>query len=325
MIVAPLEGLAAINLSTIALATLKDEPAVNKVPLAVSLWLMHGLELGLGMVLLSKFLPTFAKKATVKVSLPTWLFIHNLIDRVLPQTLQTWLGVGFTLFTELCILPAAVALLFATAKLKYAGETFDRFQRSTQPKNQSAQVVVLIHGNRFNECQWHFPRMLMHARGLHEATEIITVNYFGGPIMRNHGPKTSTVEGCSREVVSQIQAELKLRGVEDISRVVLIGHSLGGVVSAYIKENLAAEHGLPVSNVVAISAPLGGSALLEWAHKKPFLRRTFRTGNQFSEFFPENTEMLKLRAKMAENASDYFAVTGACDPLVRPESALLSK
>ena len=298
---------------------------LHRIVLSVLLWLAHGLQLGLSMVFLSKFLPTFAKTSVVIFSLPTWKAVHRVADSVFPQTVQKWLGVLFTLVTEICILPAAVALLFATAKLKYAGEHFD-YRGSAGGKGQGKrQVLVLIHGNRFNECQWHFPRMLMHARGWHQSMEIVTVNYFGGPVMRSHEALTSSVEGCSRVVLGKIQEELKLRGVEDVSQVVLMGHSLGGVVSAYIKENLSEEAGLPVTNVVAIAAPLGGSALLEWAHSKPIIRKSFRTDNQFLEFHPSNVEMRKLREKMKKNSSDYFAVTGACDPLVRPDSALLGK
>jgi len=41
------------------------------------------------------------------------------------------------------------------------------------------------------------------------------------------------------------------------------------------------------------------------------------------EFCPTSESMAELRKRMNVNKSSYFAVSGACDPLVRPDSALL--
>ena len=147
--------------------------------------------------------------------------------------------------------------------------------------------------------------------------------------------------------------------------LVLIGHSLGGLVSTYIAEHLTSklvcrptEHAdrslgsvhVRVRGVVAISAPIGGSVLLAWL-RDTLPRSLFPVPvlgiNPFRgigrDFCPDARTILRLRAKVAasedrlreqrdavptasplsrdEDACRLF-ISGACDPLVLPPSAL---
>ena len=94
-----------------------------------------------------------------------------------------------------------------------------------------------------------------------------------------------------------------------------MGHSLGGVVAAVLAEQSV----LPARDVIAWSAPFGGSALLLWG--KPFYR--FPEGIIYDDFCPTSAKLAALRASMASSSVRYFGITGTCDPLVRPASAVL--
>eukprot|EP00510_Aplanochytrium_minuta_P000339 CAMPEP_0184022580 /NCGR_PEP_ID=MMETSP0954-20121128/10710_1 /TAXON_ID=627963 /ORGANISM="Aplanochytrium sp, Strain PBS07" /LENGTH=463 /DNA_ID=CAMNT_0026305021 /DNA_START=131 /DNA_END=1522 /DNA_ORIENTATION=+ len=328
----PLDALLLMNIRFLyLLAGLSNVNIVVKALLYAVFYVIFGIHIGLTLTIISRFAPVKLKRVLSFIGEVPSMMLFKLLDRLFPVPVQTVAGIPFTLCTELLIIPCAGTILYAVAQMKYRGEVFDVSNKgkiasttSREKGSKQSKVLVLIHGNRFNECQWLFGRILMQARGLNEKTEIITVNYFKGSTMRNHWESTETVEGCSKVVVSQILAQLKERGIEDMDQMILMGHSLGGVVSAYINEYLAKEHNLPVSKVIAWSAPFAGSDLLLWAKNQPYLNST--TANRLKierEFCPTSKSMAALRERMSLNKSKYFALTGRCDPLVRPGSALL--
>jgi pimeloyl-ACP methyl ester carboxylesterase len=304
--------------------------------LALFLWATVGVQVGCGMLLASRFLPSAGCRAAFLVAtsgvsdvlLSLW---PRSPDTPLWRALGVALGIPFTLVTELCIFPVAVVVLSFTAALKRAGEDFDSdggASASSVAGEKKTTLVVLIHGNGFNECQWLYGRLLLNGAPFAGQTSILTVNYFGGPLLRKHNRRTRTVEGCSDVVMGQIDAQLKARGSPRFDKVVLMGHSLGGVVSSYIAEHYKTlSDGSPVTSVIARSAPLGGSALLHFAKRSTFLSRLLPLrGGIHDDFCPSSKKLVALRASIAQSAASgrvhFTGITGFCDPLVRPESAL---
>ena len=108
----------------------------------------------------------------------------------------------------------------------------------------------------------------------------------------------------------------------------LAGHSLGGVISAYIAENMAEEHNLPITDVVSWSAPLKGSDLLQFGVSSGIhhLLKPFNdiTAGINRDFHPASPTLTTLRAQIQASPVRYFGVTGGCDLMVRPHSALPS-
>lgn len=272
----------------------------------------------------SRFAPLWLKRiyAFPTLHLPSRL---DLVSTVVPTFALRMFGIPFTLLSEIFIIPCAVVILFLVAQLKDFGDYFDDHLDHLKPveKPHHDTLVILIHGNRFNECQWLFGRVLMHSR-FGDRADFITVNYFVGPMKRDHTKETVRIEGCSAIVLEQIKYEIDRRGLKP-KKVVLMGHSLGGVVSTHIAES--EDHDLPITHVVSWSAPLAGSALLLWG-KQVGLADPNDEGIR-KEFCPTNEKLHKLQAKVESSVKtgrvSYFAVTGYCDPLVRPESALLTK
>ena len=82
----------------------------------------------------------------------------------------------------------------------------------SRPKNDicalTQVVVVLLHGDRFNECQWMYARSLMYAHGWHERASLVALNLFSGPFLRDHSPATGTLADCSAIAIAQINAHL---------------------------------------------------------------------------------------------------------------------
>jgi len=119
------------------------------------------------------------------------------------------------------------------------------------------------------------------------------------------------------QIAAQKINELKLEGP-----LVLVGHSLGGILAAYIKEhNLCAPSQIDL--VIAISSPFAGSATLVRAlGLLPVVLSDQVRGNQLLEWFiPNSRNMDDLLSCMSGDMRRYRFIGADIDPFVRPDSA----
>ena len=218
-------------------------------------------------------------------------------------------------------------------------------------------LVVLLHGLGFNEGQWLLPRMWMSGRkGWREHVDITTVNYHGGPVLCT-ADKSQTIEEYGRIAAAQIRrvfyneedgdegddgddglegAGGAGRGGEGASagprtgtegercryqRVVLVGHSLGGVVAACIREHNLCGHDVPITHVAAVSSPFHGSDCLAWVRSHGI--NVGAKSAIHNELMPGAAYARRLRQAMATSDCTYIMMAGGCDFIVRPHSALL--
>ena len=95
-------------------------------------------------------------------------------------------------------------------------------------------------------------------------------------------------------------------------------------MSAYIKEHLGSK--LPIRRVISWSAPLSGSFLLWWAKERLRGWHEIITDKGVTrEFCPSNPITIDLRERMERTdavSPTYFTISGFCDFLVRPSSAM---
>merc|ERR1711962_1983750 len=94
--------------------------------------------------------------------------------------------------------------------------------------------------------------------------------------------------------------------------VVLVGHSLGGLVAAYILEHKLCPS-VHVMAVVAVSAPFAGSALLGWAHRAlpSWLVAWVRTENVTDSWLtPDSPALEGLQRLMARDPTRYRFISG---------------
>jgi len=288
--------------------------------------------LGISLVLVAKFTPFPVIRALHSLGFTYGNIYHSALDILIPRLFRVAGGMLYTFVSELLLIPAISFLLFGVAQLKYAGEDFNENLNRRSPekrlKNKLPEIViVLIHGNEFNECQWLFGRMYLMSRPFGERLTFVSVNMFSGLLMRAHTARTITLKGCANIALKQILNDLEARDLQP-KHVVLMGHSLGGAVSAYIKEYLAKDAGLPVELVVSWSAPLAGSPLLLWAKNNLRFLTSHLSRGIMNEFCPTSRTTTELRQRMLEtekaNPGTYCGITGSCDPLVSPSSALPS-
>ncbi|KTD03787.1 putative lipase [Legionella geestiana] len=104
-------------------------------------------------------------------------------------------------------------------------------------------------------------------------------------------------------------------------RVILMGHSRGGLVCAWLAENLAREHGIEVLQVISIGTPFGGSHLamapLSW------YSASIEEMQADSEFLQALNERIKASSTTYSSyvaESDWIVLEGASHIEGRPES-----
>jgi len=233
----------------------------------------------------------------------------------------------FTVITEFAFIPG-LFFLFPVEMLlvDVCGSTWHHPSASAigGRYQQCGQImkprVVLLHGSGVNECQFAAARHVLHLCGL---TQVYSVNYLGS---RWHTEAQGMgVPEFAAAASEQILHGLGLAVGEQASvPVALVGHSLGGLVAAYIVEhNLCAP--LSITRVVGVAAPYEGSALLGWARQRlpQAVVRRLRTEEALDAWMtPESAHLEALRARMLRSPAKYRFITGQLDVMVRPASAL---
>lgn len=231
------------------------------------------------------------------------------------------------LLEEFALFSAAPLLLSWTADFVRAGNnSYVELQTTKEVKN----VVVFIHGNRFNECQYILGKELFegakHASKesfLHDSI-VISVNYFGGKNMRDHTENTRTLEGCAELIVNQIKDQLDALNIEEQKvNFAFIGHSLGGVLSCFISENIAQKENWTIKKAIILSAPLDGSVGLNiLSISSSALEDCFDKNPVFIDLKKDSEKMLNVRRKIKKNPEKYLFICGTMDVFVGTSSAL---
>lgn len=156
--------------------------------------------------------------------------------------------------------------------------------------------ILLVHGFCHNQTGWGFLRRRLAEAGL---GPVYSLN-LGGPFERIE----VFAERVARKA-ARIEAET------GIKELVLIGHSMGGLVSAYYTEHLAPEG--KVTDVIALGSPLNGTLLGALGHAITAIQMT--TGSPLTR---------DLTARMAANPRvRYYQVASTLDNMILPARAAL--
>jgi len=156
---------------------------------------------------------------------------------------------------------------------------------------------------------------------------VASLNYFSGNRLRIKPRAGENLADLILESKLELRRLLNESGAE---KLVLVGHSLGGLISTSIlleAEDPNTGPSLPVEAVMSISAPLDGSDLLGWAHG-------IGIGGLFTHLddpihramLPGSADTRHLQRRLKEgnlNSRSFRCITGGLDPMVSAQSAIL--
>lgn len=154
--------------------------------------------------------------------------------------------------------------------------------------------ILLVHGFFHNQTGWSYIRRRLTEAGL---GPVYSLN-LGGPF-----EKLETFAERVARKAARIEAET------GIKELVMIGHSMGGLVSAYYAEHLAPEG--KVTDVIALGSPLQGTKLGAMGHGVNSIQMT--TGSNFTR---------ALAARIAASQSTrYYQIASELDNMILPARA----
>ncbi len=157
--------------------------------------------------------------------------------------------------------------------------------------------ILLVHGYLHNQISW-----LWFARQLRKHMNI-------GPIYTlNLSPPLASIEqlaNCVQAKVEEIETTLGTKNV------ILIGHSMGGLVCSHFAEHLATPD--TVKSVITIGTPFQGTrtAVLGF-------------GENANEMMPHTAYVSELKQRIEKSSVPYYTILSKMDNLIIPwQSALL--
>lgn len=164
------------------------------------------------------------------------------------------------------------------------------------PKPQKARgnsPILLVHGYLHNSASWLY--FLYHLRNS-DVGPVYTIN-LGSPF--------HSIEEYAEEVRKKAQKIAHETGRRDL---VLVGHSMGGLVSAYYATHLAPDE--TVVSVMTIGSPLEGTKLARFGIG--YCTKQMRYQSNFTRY---------LRERIMESQIPFFHIGSQTDLIIRPTSS----
>jgi triacylglycerol lipase len=154
--------------------------------------------------------------------------------------------------------------------------------------------VILVHGYMQNQTDWLWVK--------HKLQRIEGI----GPIYTiNLHPTFDSISNYGEFLHSKIK---QIKGETNQNQVILIGHSMGGLVASYTTEFLATEN--DIAMVIALAAPYRGTRLAAFGY-----------GQNAKEMSPNSIFLSELSKRMQNSKTPYFFIASKIDNVILPWSS----
>jgi triacylglycerol lipase len=167
--------------------------------------------------------------------------------------------------------------------------------------------ILMLHGKSYNQTEWLMGRHFLSK--FDDIGSIFSVDYDG--LCSNDDSKT--IEDYARTVISDKILEICEKTQTD--KVILIGHSLGGLIASFYAENISETDNIEVVRVITISTP--------WK-EPPMLKYVNRLHRQVLNEQMMEVNLQTMRIKATRNIDRYRSFGSFDDVLVSNENATLS-
>jgi triacylglycerol lipase len=203
---------------------------------------------------------------------------------------------------DLVMLPiAGILLLIAACRSNYD---------TNNPKKDRIPILQ-IHGSGFCEIEWvgSWPWLSKEQYG-----SVYTLN-LDGLASNQHG------KGIDDYAEEKIRAKIKaIQQATGQNKIILMGHSMGGLVASYYAENFAALDGIEVENIITIATPWHGAPLLNLQNEAEKPKR-YKQMSENDPFLPNLRG--QAEASIAAKKRNYYSIGSTTDFMVPGASSLL--
>lgn len=168
---------------------------------------------------------------------------------------------------------------------------FANLQYTPESKVKNSPPILLVHGFMHNQTDWlWFRQQLQHNSEIGPIYSLNLLSSFNS---------IATLAETLQHKIKEIQDETGHKSI------ILIGHSMGGLVASYYSEYLA-EKG-EITKLISLGAPYQGTRL-----------SAFGTGKSIQEMSPNSDFLSKLLQRIQDSSIPYYYVASKIDNLVVP-------
>lgn len=203
---------------------------------------------------------------------------------------------------DIAFLPvAALLLLIACGKSNY----------DTSHPKQDKIPILLIHGSGFNEIEWvaSWPWLNKEEYG-----SAFTLNLDDLVSNEDH----MGIDDYAMKVRDKIRKIKQLTGQNE---VILIGHSMGGLVAAHYAEEFATNEEMTINHVISIATPWNGAPILNCKSENEKPKR-YKQMSEGSAFLTELSH--KALQSNANQLRTYYSIGSTTDFMVPGASGILT-
>ncbi len=153
----------------------------------------------------------------------------------------------FTILADILLLPGALVLLLVACCKPDFNPKPDEVKHGKTP-------ILLLHGSGFNQSEWVVGRQFLKKE---QYGSVFSLNYDG--LVSNDPHKG--IEDYARDKIS---AEVKrIKALTGSDRVILMGHSMGGMIAGYYAEHFAEADKVNIEHVISIATPWQGTPMVD--------------------------------------------------------------
>lgn len=150
--------------------------------------------------------------------------------------------------------------------------------------------IILVHGYLQNQTDWFWFRRQLEKKKI-------------GPV---YSLNLQTHDASIRKLAETLQNKIiEIQNQTPCDKVILIGHSMGGLICSYYTEFLAKNNEVLMS--IALGSPFLGTRLA-----------AFGKGEHVIEMLPESSFLKNLYERMRQSPQKYFYVASKIDNLISP-------
>ncbi|HEV2523761.1 MAG TPA: alpha/beta fold hydrolase [Gammaproteobacteria bacterium] len=202
----------------------------------------------------------------------------------------SWLNLIKSFFIEFCCILVNILL--------YPIRFISKKQKQISSLHSSSAIPILfVHGYLHNQMAWFW--FIRHLQKKPAIGALYTINLF--PFFAS-----------SRELAEQLKEKINHIQRETGSyQVILIGHSMGGIICSYFCEYLAKFR--QVAMVITLGSPFKGTRVA-----------AFGFGKNAKEMCPASLFLTELRARIKLSRVPYYSIASKIDNVIIPWQSALS-